>query len=171
VCICVEREVTLQVGDYLVSIVNSSDASISFQAAQSLLQLTQILSSKPNSGGIRAVAGVASSWGPLAVAALLQLWDRQLSFAGHAQLMVVLTEHLPCLQVSHTLQRLLFASWMSTPANWHALLCSSQILAPNVIDLTKSGFAVLLVCFGCECCSVSQTPAHLTICHCCFVKK
>ncbi|KAL0052511.1 hypothetical protein WJX82_003263 [Trebouxia sp. C0006] len=27
------------------------------------------------------------------------LWDRQLSFAGHAQLMVVLTEHLPCLQV------------------------------------------------------------------------
>lgn len=91
--------VAQQVGDYLVSIVNSSDASISFQAAQSLLQLTQILSSKPNSGGIRAVAGVASSWGPLAVAALLQLWDRQLSFAGHAQLMVVLTEHLPCLQV------------------------------------------------------------------------
>ncbi len=109
-CICVEREVTLQVGDYLVSIVNSSDASISFQAAQSLLQLTQILSSKPNSGGIRAVAGVASSWGPLAVAALLQLWDRQLSFAGHAQLMVVLTEHLPCLQVSHIRQRLCLGS-------------------------------------------------------------
>ena len=89
----------LQIGDYLVSIVNSSDASISFQAAQSLLQLTRVLSCKPNSGGLRAVAGVASSWGPMAVAALLQLWDRQLSFAGHAQLMAVMTEHLDCLQV------------------------------------------------------------------------
>ena len=65
----------------------------------SLMQLTRILSSKPNSGGVRAVAGVASSWGPLAVAALLQLWDRQLSVAGHAQLMVVITDHLDCLQV------------------------------------------------------------------------
>lgn len=79
--------------------INSSDPSISFQAAHSLLQLTHILSSKPNSGGLRAVAGVASSWGPVAVAALLQLWDRQLSFAGHAQIMVVITEHLSCLQV------------------------------------------------------------------------
>lgn len=42
---------------------------------------------------------MASSWGPLAVAALMQLWDRQLSFAGHAQLMFVMTEHLNCLQV------------------------------------------------------------------------
>lgn len=63
------------------------------------MQLTRILSSKPNSGGVRAVAGVASSWGSLAVAALLQLWDRQLSVAGHAQLMVVITDHLDCLQV------------------------------------------------------------------------
>lgn len=91
--------VAQQIGDYLIGIVNSSDPSISFQAAMSLMQLTRILSSKPNSGGVRAVAGVASSWGSLAVAALLQLWDRQLSVAGHAQLMVVITDHLDCLQV------------------------------------------------------------------------
>lgn len=91
--------VAQQIGDYLVSMLNSNDPSLSFQAAQSLMQLTRILSSQPNSGGVRAVAGVASSWGPLAVAALLQLWDRQLSVAGHAQLMEVLTQHLDCLQV------------------------------------------------------------------------
>ena len=93
----------MQIGDYLVSILNSSDPSISFQAARSLLQLTRILSSQPNSAGVRAVAGVASSWGPLAVAALLQLWDRQLSIAGHAQLMMVITDHLDCLQVVRAL--------------------------------------------------------------------
>ena len=89
----------MQIGDYLVSSLYSSDPSISFQAAQSLMQLTRILSSQPNSPGVRAVAGVASSWGPLAVAALLQLWDRQLSVAGHAQLIMVITNHLDCLQV------------------------------------------------------------------------
>lgn len=65
------------------------------------MQLTRVLSSQPNSTGVRAVAGVASSWGPLAVAALLQLWDRQLSVAGHAQLIMVITDHLDCLQVTH----------------------------------------------------------------------
>lgn len=83
----------------MVSILNSSDPSVSFQASQSLLQLTRVLSSQPNSSGVRAVAGVASSWGPLAVAALLQLWDRQLSVAGHASLIMVITDHLDCLQV------------------------------------------------------------------------
>ena len=89
----------VQVGDFLASILDSSDPSVSFQAAQGLLQLTRTLSSSANSGGVRAVAGVASSWGALAVAALLQLWDRQLSFAGHAQLMAVITDYLDCLQV------------------------------------------------------------------------
>lgn len=93
----------LQIGDYLVGIMNSSDPSISFQAAHSLMQLTRVLSSQPNSAGVRAVAGVASSWGTLAVAALLQLWDRQLSVAGHAQLIMVITDHLDCLQVLTTL--------------------------------------------------------------------
>ena len=83
----------------MVSILNSSDPSVSFQASQHLLQLTRVLSSQPNSSGVRAVAGVASSWGPLAVAALLQLWDRQLSVAGHASLIMVITDHLDCLQV------------------------------------------------------------------------
>ena len=89
----------MQVGDLLASILDSSDPSVSFQAAEGLLQLTRTLSSGTNTGGIRAVAGVASSWGALAVAAMLQLWDRQLSFAGRPQLMAVITEHLDCLQV------------------------------------------------------------------------
>lgn len=88
-----------QVGDFLASILDSSDPSVSFQAAEGLLLLTRTLSSGGNTGGLRAVAGVASSWGALAVAAMLQLWDRQLSFAGRPQLMAVITEHLDCLQV------------------------------------------------------------------------
>ena len=148
--------------------MNSSDASISFQAAQSLLQLTQILSSKPNSGGIRAVAGVASSWGPLAVAALLQLWDRQLSFAGHAQLMVVLTEHLPCLQVFDILQRLHLGS---LTINRCKLTCSflqqphpcSKCHMPHQVWLCNVAGS-----FDCKRCSVSQNLVYLMVCHCVF---
>ena len=136
-------DLTLQIGDYLVSMLSSNDPSISFQAAQSLMQLTRILSSQPNSGGVRAVAGVASSWGPLAVAALLQLWDRQLSVAGHAQLMEVLTHHLDCFQVlsalpgAHTNMRtVVFACSMVCTFVWALLQtcpCRYNVAKPSEI--------------------------------------
>ena len=55
----------------------------------------------------------------MAVAALLQLWDRQLSFAGHAQLMAVMTEHLDCLQVGPS-------NAMTTYMYCHGLIHSAQ---------------------------------------------
>lgn len=116
--------------------LNSNDPSLSFQAAQSLMQLTRILSSQPNSGGVRAVAGVASSWGPLAVAALLQLWDRQLSVAGHAQLMEVLTQHLDCLQV-------LIAA-PSTHTDIQSSFDNLQLCAPFCGQFCESSWSVQL---------------------------
>ena len=77
----------------------SSTPGCVFEAAQALLQLARLQSAAPNSGCYNAVSGAAAAWAAVAVAALLQLWDRQLSTAGHAQIMDVLCQHLDCLQV------------------------------------------------------------------------
>ena len=77
----------------------SSTPGCVFEAAQALLQLARLQSAAPNSGCYNAVSGAAAAWAAVAVAALLQLWDRQLSTAGHAQIMAVLCQHLDCLQV------------------------------------------------------------------------
>ena len=96
ILICSSR---LQAGEYLEAMLASSTPGCVFEAAQALLQLARLQSAAPNSGCYNAVSGAAAAWAAVAVAALLQLWDRQLSTAGHAQIMDVLCQHLDCLQV------------------------------------------------------------------------
>lgn len=90
------------------------------------------------------MAGVASSWGALAVAALLQLWDRQLSFAGHAQLMAVMTDYLDCLQVYHCVSP--FEVWCSA-VMWRTIGClqSWSCLAESCTCRPLRVYAVHLV--------------------------
>ena len=93
----------VQVGEFLLLLLASSNPALAFEASQKLLELTTLLSAQPNSGGVTAVAGCAAAWAPQAIAALMQLWDRQLGDPAHTQLLLTISAHINCLQVGRSI--------------------------------------------------------------------
>lgn len=157
----------LQAGEYLEAMLASSTPGCVFEAAQALLQLARLQSAAPNSGCYNAVSGAAASWAAVAVAALLQLWDRQLSTAGHAQIMDVLCQHLDCLQVgtgsaSWLLSALQGLRRLSTHAasTWTA---SRSELWSGMGNFNSSAALTLQVCSP----SAHLPPGSSSPLHCC----
>ncbi|KAK9844880.1 hypothetical protein WJX74_008085 [Apatococcus lobatus] len=108
-----------QAGEYLLELLDSVNAAVVFEAARGLLSLVALRAAQSTwSSELASVAsGSASSWGPAAVAALCELWDRQPQGLGHAQIIAVLAPCLKHLAVSAQLAliRQLFPMIASLP--------------------------------------------------------
>ncbi|KAK9811481.1 hypothetical protein WJX72_004659 [[Myrmecia] bisecta] len=89
-----------QVGEYLASLLTSINPSVVLEAAKGILALNTLISDSFKGRDLVSSAAAAGSWVPLAVAALIELWDRQLSGAAHTQLMAVLAPSISALQVT-----------------------------------------------------------------------
>ena len=81
----------------------------------------------------------------------MQLWDRQLSFAGHAQLMFVMTEHLNCLQVPIVLQLLtacrLFAWKFGLRArSWAMYFLTAKLVLLETLHYGRHNFKMSQLC-------------------------
>lgn len=94
---CQYSAIMLQAGEYLLEHLDSVNSAVVLECARGLLALVAVRATQATwSLELGSLAsGSASSWGPAAVAALCELWDRQPQGLGHAQIMAILA---PCLK-------------------------------------------------------------------------
>lgn len=91
----------MQIGYYFQSCLGGVFPPLALEAATSLLKICrqeEIASSPGNGGGL----AVATAWAPLAVAVLIELWDKRSeisSGASHTQLLTTIASSIKCLQV------------------------------------------------------------------------
>ena len=92
----------VQIGHFLQSLLSSISAPLVFEAAQGLLKICSLASNCKQDSAPGFV--VASAWAPLAVAALIQLWDKdgsaRSSSSLRTQLVSVVAANIKALQAS-----------------------------------------------------------------------
>jgi len=91
----------LQIGYYFQSCLGSVFPPLALEAATSLLKIC-MQERRPSSPGVGCDLAVATAWAPLAVATLIELWDKKSepsSGASYTQLLSIIAGSIKCLQV------------------------------------------------------------------------
>lgn len=82
----------LQAAEFLQPLLSSLDPPLVFEAAKGLLALGALSSTQSPSVAL-------PTWAPLAVSALVELWDKAAHVPAGSQLLQIIVNHLPQLQV------------------------------------------------------------------------
>jgi len=91
----------LQIGYYFQSCLGSVFPPLALEAASSLLKICRLETGQPSAREGSELA-VATAWAPLALATLIELWDKRYepsSGASHTQLLSLIASSIKCLQV------------------------------------------------------------------------
>lgn len=113
------RLAAVQVGEFLQPMLASLDPPLVFEAAKGLLTLGTL-------GSHHSPAAVQPTWAPLAVAALVELWDRPPHGPAGSQLLNLIVCHLDQLQVGPGVRLSLVNGIRRLGKSSHLLLCMAQ---------------------------------------------
>jgi hypothetical protein len=91
---------TVQVAAFFLPLLNSVEAPVVLEAAKGLLGLARLVGRGPGTASVGPSAGTASTWAPLAVSALIDLWGIERLSPAHAQIMDLLSSNICTLQVN-----------------------------------------------------------------------